>query len=88
MRACWWFALTLCLYEMKYLCSDLSCHLSIPPHGLSIHPLQLAQEHEYPGVTGDTGNTYTDTHSTFRDNLCNKMILIVNKLYMYRYMNK
>lgn len=50
-------ALTLCLYEMKYLCSDLSCHVDVPPHGLPIHPLQLAQQHQYPGVTGNTKKT-------------------------------
>lgn len=52
------FSLTLCLYEMKYLCSDLSRAVNIPRHDLSIHPLQLAQEHQYPGVTGNTGNTH------------------------------
>lgn len=60
------FALTLCLDEMKDLCRDLPGHLNVPQHGLPVHPLQLSQEHHYPGVGGDTGNTRTQTQNLMK----------------------
>lgn len=47
--------LTLSLDEVEDFGSDLPANLSIRQHGLPVQPLQLAQQHQHPGVTGNTG---------------------------------
>lgn len=50
-------SLTLCLDEMEYLCSDMSCIFHILHHEIPIHSFQLPQQHHYLGVTGNAGET-------------------------------